>query len=433
METSDLWKLILLSVCLVLSAFFSASETSFIALSRVRLMHLVNIRRPGAVRVSQLVERPEKLLATVLLSNNLVNTAAAALATAVAISLIDSVNLAVLVATIGITLLLLVFGETLPKTLAWSRAETVAFTVSRPLILVGWILSPAVHLLQGISLLLNRAFGITSIHSQLTEEEIRTMISVGAQAGAVEPTEAEMLEKVFHFGDRQVQEIMTPRTEVVWVEKDTVLGEFLKTYSGQTHTRFPVFEGDMENIVGILSVKDLLQTMAQSGLQPKSSVTNVLRPAYFVPETKLIGQLFSELRQEGQQMVIVIDQFGGVSGLVTLKSLLEVIVGPVGEEGEPAREEFAAIGENIYEVDAGIGIQEGNDELGLDLPEGNYQTLAGFILERLGHIPQEGEHFYYKDVRLEVTEMRRVKIERVQVQWVDQPVEQREGRASERP
>ena len=433
METSDLWKLILLSVCLVLSAFFSASETSFIALSRVRLMHLVNIRRPGAVRVSQLVERPEKLLATVLLSNNLVNTAAAALATAVAISLIDNVNLAVLVATIGITLLLLVFGETLPKTLAWSRAETVAFTVSRPLILVGWILSPAVHLLQGISLLLNRAFGITSIHSQLTEEEIRTMISVGAQAGAVEPTEAEMLEKVFHFGDRQVQEIMTPRTEVVWVEKDTVLGEFLKTYSEQTHTRFPVFEGDMENIVGILSVKDLLQTMAQSGLQPKSSVTDVLRPAYFVPETKLIGQLFSELRQEGQQMVIVIDQFGGVSGLVTLKSLLEVIVGPVGEEGEPAREEFAAIGENIYEVDAGIGIQEANDELGLDLPEGNYQTLAGFILERLGHIPQEGEHFYYKDVRLEVTEMRRVKIERVQVQWVDQPVEQREGRASERP
>ena len=264
-------------------------------------------------------------------------------------------------------------------------------------------------------MLLNRAFGITSIHSQLTEEEIRTMISVGAQAGAVEPTEAEMLEKVFHFGDRQVQEIMTPRTEVVWVEKDTVLGEFLKTYSGQTHTRFPVFEGDMENIVGILSVKDLLQTMAQSGLQPKSSVTDVLRPAYFVPETKLIGQLFSELRQEGQQMVIVIDQFGGVSGLVTLKSLLEVIVGPVGEEGEPAREEFAAIGENIYEVDAGIGIQEANDELGLDLPEGNYQTLAGFILERLGHIPQEGEHFYYKDVRLEVTEMRRVKIERVQV------------------
>ena len=253
------------------------------------------------------------------------------------------------------------------------------------------------------------------------------MISVGAQAGAVEPTEAEMLEKVFHFGDRQVQEIMTPRTEIVWVEKGATLEEFLKIYSRQTHTRFPVFEGDPENIIGILSVKDLLQAIAQKGLRPGNSLADVQRSAYFVPETKLVAELFSELREAGQQMAIVVDQFGGVAGLVTLKRLLEVIVGPVGEEGEPAVEEFAAIGENIYEVDAGIGIQEANDELRLDLPEGNYQTLAGFILERLGHIPREGEHLHYKDLRLEVTEMRRLKIEQVKVQWVAEPVEQRKS------
>ncbi len=427
MEPSDLWKLALLAVCLVLSAFFSASETAFIAFPRVRLLYLLNLGRPGAGRVSRLLERPEKLLATVLLSNNLVNTAAAALATAIAISIIDNANLAVLVSTVVVTFLLLVFGETLPKTVAWSLAEKVAFAVSGPLIVVGWILSPAIRLLQGVSFLVNRALGISTTHSQVSEEEIRTMISVGAQAGAVEPTEAEMLEKVFHFGDRQVQEIMTPRTEIVWVEKGATLEEFLKIYSRQTHTRFPVFEGDPENIIGILSVKDLLQAIAQKGLRPGNSVADVQRPAYFVPETKLVAELFSELREAGQQMAIVVDQFGGVAGLVTLKRLLEVIVGPVGEEGEPAVEEFAAIGENIYEVDAGIGIQEANDELRLDLPEGNYQTLAGFILERLGHIPREGEHLHYKDLRLEVTEMRRLKIEQVRVQWVAEPVEQRKS------
>ena len=422
METSDLWKLILLFVCLVLSAFFSASETSFIALQRVRIMHLVNIRRPGAERVSKMVERPEKLLGTVLLSNNLVNTAAAALATAIAINLIDNGNVAILVSTVSTTLFLLVFGETLPKTLAWSRAESVAFAVSRPLVLVGWVLSPGVWLLQKVTFLARKVLGITAFHSQVTEEEIRAIISVGAEAGAVETTEAEMLEKVFHFGDRQVQEIMTPRMEIVWVKEGTTLEEFLKIYDQETHTRFPVFRGDMENIVGTLSVKDLLQSMAQDGLQPHGVATNLLRPAYFVPETKLIGQLFSELRQVGQQMAIVVDQFGGVAGLVTLKRLVEVIVGPVGEEGEPAQEEFSAISENVYQVDAGMGIQEANDDLGLDLPEGSYQTVAGFILERLGYIPQEGEHLYYRDLDIEIIEMRRLKIEQVQIRRAGQVV-----------
>ena len=420
MEMTDIWKLVLLFACLLLSAFFSGSETAFVALSRVRLMHLVNTGRPGARRVSRLIERPERLLATVLLSNNLVNTAAAALATALAISVIDNTNVALLVATVSTTIGLLVFGETLPKTIAWSRAEAVAFAVSRPLGVVGWISSPVTRVLQLFTLFVGRKLGVDAVQSLVTEEDIRTMISVGAQAGAVEPSEAELLEKVFHFGDRQVQEIMTPRPEILWVEKGTTVEGFLDIYNQQTHTRFPVYEEDMENVIGILSVKDMLQAMAQKKMVSESSATEVLRPAYFVPETKLVGQLFAELREGGQQMAIVIDQFGSVAGLVTLKSLLEVIVGPVGEEGEPAREEFYAVGENVYEVDAGMGIQEANDELGLDLPEGDYQTLAGFILDRLGHIPDEGEHVYHKTLSFEVTDMNRVKIERVRIRWVAQ-------------
>ncbi len=415
MDLSDLWKPALIVLFLVLSAFFSASETAFISLSQVRLAHWVNIGRPGATKVARMLQRPEKLLATVLLSNNLVNTALASVATALAISVFDNADMAVLLATVGVTLLLLVFGETLPKNLAWNRPEWVAFRATQPLSFIGFVLSPAVRLLQGLSMLVGYILGIKPNRSQVTEEEIRTMISMGASAGAVEASEAEMLEKVFHFGDRQVQEIMTPRTEIVWVEEDTILEQFLETYNQESHTRFPVFQGNIENIVGVLSVKDLVQSMARKEVQPGTSVTTVVRPAYFVPETKLVGALFSELTQQGQQMAIVIDQFGGVSGLVTLKRLMEVVVGPVGEEGEPAQGEIEVVGENIFEVGAGIGIQEANDELGLNLPEGNYQTLAGFILSRLGHIPEERECLHYRDLRMEVLEMRRLKIERVQI------------------
>ena len=420
MDTDDLWKLILFIVCLIFSAFFSSSETAFIALSRARLMHLLSIGKPGAQRVSQLVQRREKLLATVLLGNNLVNTGSAALATAVAISLMDSSGYAVLVATVATTAILLVLGETLPKTVAWSRPEGVAFAVSRPLTVVGWVLLPPIQVLRGVSYLFSKPLGINLSQVQVTEDEIRTMISMGAEAGAVESTEAEMLEKVFHFGDRQVQEVMTPRTEIVWVEKDATLQQFLNIYSQETHTRFPVYEGDMENVVGILLVKDVLQSVAQDRLGADDTIADVLRPAYFVPETKLVGALFSELRQQGQQMAVIVDQHGGVSGLVTIKRLLEVIVGPVGEEGEPAREAFVAIGENVYDVDASMGIQEANDELGLDLPEGNYQTLAGFVLEQLGRIPQRGDHLYFRDLYLEVTEMKTRKIERMQIRRLEQ-------------
>ena len=226
METADLWRLSLLFVCLLLSGFFSASETAFIALSRARLTHLVSIGEPGANRVASLIQRPEKFLATVLLSNNLVNTAVAALGTALVVSQIGNNFTAILVSTLAVTLVLLIFGETLPKTVAWHRSEAVAFAVSRPLSLVGLALIPAVGVLQFVSSIANRVLGISGTPAQVGHEEIRTLIAVGAQAGTMEVMEAELLEKVFRFGDRQMREIMTPRPEFVMVERKTTMEEF---------------------------------------------------------------------------------------------------------------------------------------------------------------------------------------------------------------
>ncbi len=415
MEIADLWALGLFVVCLILSAFFSSSETAFIALSRPRLLHLVSIGHPRAQLVSSLVQRPERLLSTVLLGNNLVNTGAAAVGTALAIKFMSNDSLAVVISTLGVTGLILIFSEALPKTVAWNRSENLAFFAARPLKLVEWLLSPAVRLLQGITLAFNRLLGVTSQRSYVSEEEIRTMIAAGAQTGEMEASEAALLEKVFRFGDQQIREIMTPRTAIVWVEMGMTLNEFLKLYAQHSHTRFPVFEGSMENVVGVLSNKDVVVAMGKDEITEGDSVTNLLRPAYFVPETKTISSTFTDMQQGSYGLVLTVDEFGGIAGLATLKQLLEVLVGEVREEDSASDDSYKEVDENTFHLDAGVSISEVNEKLGLNIPEGDYQTVAGFILERLGRIPVEGDGLEYRDLVLTVKMMQGVKIQEVEL------------------
>ena len=421
MDAGDSWRLALLVVCLGLSGFFSASETAFIALPRARLMHLVRSGRPGADRVSHIIQRPERFLATVLLGNNLVNTAAAALATVLALNLITNQGLSVLAATAGVTTFLLLFGETVPKNIAWRRSEKVAFAVSRPIRLVELTLSPVVTLLQLFSTMTNRALGISASTPQIGEEEIRTMIAAGAQTGAVDAGEAALLEKVFRFGDRQIREIMTPRPEIIWIENGDNLERFLEVYSEHTHTRFPVYEESMENVLGVLSVKDILSGM--EGLKGEASgpVTKDLRPAFFVPETKSVSETFNVMREGGHSVVLTVDEFGGIAGLATLKQMMAVIVGQMGDEGSAPEETVTALGRDAFLMDAGLAISDINEELGLGIPEGDYQTLAGFILDRIGRIPDVGDALEFGDLRFTIRTMERVRIEEVELRRLNSP------------
>ena len=421
MDAGDSWRLALLVVCLGLSGFFSASETAFIALPRARLMHLVRSGRPGADRVSHIIQRPERFLATVLLGNNLVNTAAAALATVLALNLITNQGLSVLAATAGVTTFLLLFGETVPKNIAWRRSEKVAFAVSRPIRLVELTLSPVVTLLQLFSTMTNRALGISASTPQIGEEEIRTMIAAGAQTGAVDAGEAALLEKVFRFGDRQIREIMTPRPEIIWIENGDNLERFLEVYSEHTHTRFPVYEESMENVLGVLSVKDILSGM--EGLKGEASgpVTKDLRPAFFVPEMKSVSETFNVMREGGHSVVLTVDEFGGIAGLATLKQMMAVIVGQMGDEGSAPEETVTALGRDAFLMDAGLAISDINEELGLGIPEGDYQTLAGFILDRIGRIPDVGDALEFGDLRFTIRTMERVRIEEVELRRLNSP------------
>ena len=413
MDTSDVIRLVLLGLTVLLSAFFAGSEAAFLSVQRSRLAALILDKVKGAERVEKLASNPEKLLPTVLTGNNLVNVAAAALGTTLAGSYL-SPNWAVGVSVGAVTVLLLLFGEILPKVIATKNAEGLALILVRPLQAAQILFFPIVWVLEIYSRMVGRIFGLSGSRL-VSEREIRALIDVAEIEGGVEKGEAALLEKVFHFGDLRVGDVMTPRTEIIFVELSATLQDFLPIYARTTYTRFPVFDGDRENIVGILSVKDLLEAVAQGTIQLHDSVATALRPAHFVPETKPVDELFDELREVGQHMAITVNEHGGVAGVVTLMQLLEVIVGPVGEEGEPIEEEFVAVGQSQFDVLAAMSILEANENLDIDLPEGDYQTLAGFVLEQLGHIPQEGESFRYGEIQLEVKEMQAVKIHRVEV------------------
>jgi len=408
---------LLLLVGLLLSAFFSGSEAAFLALQRVRLRHLVEKGVPGADHISRWVERPERFLATVLLGNNLANTLVASLATAMALSLLRGrERLAVTLATVGATALLLIFGEVVPKTLATRQAERVALVAQGPLRLFSLLFYPFTRTLQAIGAGVARLTGTQDNPFIVTEEELRTLIAMGEASGAVERHEAEILEKALEFGDRRVVEVMTPRTEVVWVEKGTPLRSFLHIYREHPHGRYPVYAETVDNVVGILSIRDVLSALAEGSLGLDDDVTTLARPPFFIPDSKKVGELWVELRQSGHPMAIVVDEFGGIAGIVTRHDLVEEIVGAMAEEWQTLEEEYEALGRDVYEVDGGMRVEELNEKLGLSIPEGeDYETVAGYVLHTLRRIPRQGDEFVAGGLHFTVVEMQGVKIERVRI------------------
>jgi len=412
MDTPEYLWLGIMLVMLLLSAFFSGAEAAFLSLQQTRIAVLLRNKVKGAERVAKISGRPEKLLPTVLTGNNIANTAVAALGTSLIATRLDA-GQTVIVSTAVITITLLIFAETIPKTVAARHAERFALLAVRPLQWAGFVLFPAVWILERLARGIARIFGVSGLNIY-AGEEIRALIFAGQETGEVEPSQAEMLEQVLRFfGDRQLRSVMTPRPEIIALDESVTLSEFLAIYSKHRHTRFPVYEDNLDNVIGTLSVKDVVQAISADNLSLQDKVVSLVREPYFVPETKLAGSIFPELRASTYQMIILVDEFGGVAGLVTLKQLMEEIVGKVGEEGVVPEEEFQAIDANTYQIEGGMDIDEANDRIGLGIPVGEYETVAGFILSQLGHIPVTSERLMHNDFVLQVTEMSGVRIEQV--------------------
>ncbi len=403
MDSMNVLYLVIASICVMASAFFSSSETAFISLQRIRVKQMESQGGAKAGRIAKMLERPERFIST--------------LGTTVVLSLWrGSEQMAVLLSTVTVTIVLLVVGEVMPKIAAAQHSERIALLFVTPVSFLSWVLTPATAILGWIGTSFSKLIGGTPTRRTLvTEEEIRTMITVGRDEGVVAEAEAKMLDKVFEFGDHPVREAMIPRPDVVWVEKGATLADFMTVYSDHPHTRFPIYEESPDNVVGVLSIKDVLMAQAKGEVDEKTTIDRLTRPIVFAPETKHIGRLFTEMQDSGNQMALVVDEYGGIAGIVTLRELLAQLVGRFGDEFPRESQEFQAIDEHTYDIDGSMRVEEVNEELGISLPSGDYETIAGLVLNRLGHIPKEGEQFRYHDIKLTVREMRGLKIEKLRI------------------
>lgn len=406
--------LILFLISLVLASFFSSAETAFIGTQKLRLQHLAETGHPKARIIARIIESPEKFLALVLLGINFFETAMATIGTIIAISLWGQ-NLGAALATVFLTIITLIFAEFVPKSLAARHGEKLALFYARPIDLIMKILYPLIYVLNHIGLRFTKLFGEIETRPTITEGEFHTLITVGHREGTVEPEEAEILHNIFDFRNRPVREVMVPRPEVVFIEKGSTLADFMNIYKEHPLSRFPVFEGNRDKIVGILSVKDVLIAQAQGTINHESAIDELVRITYFVPETKLISDLFIDMRNKNYHFCVVVDEYGGTAGIVTINQLIEEIIGPIGEELTGTEKEYEILDQYTFQIDGSMRVDEVNERMELGIPEGDYETVAGFILHLLGRIPKQGEQLKYKDLKIVITKVAGVKIDEILV------------------
>ena len=400
-----LLQLMLIAFLIVINAFFAASEIAIISVNDAKIKKMAEEGDEKAQRLAVLLSRPSNFLASIQVGVTLSGLLASAIASesfadrlvrlfhGMPVSQSVVKVLAVAVITLLLSYFSLVFGELVPKRIGMHNAEGVAFGVVGVLNFMLVAFKPFVDFLAFSTNLVVRPLGIRQNEEEtnVTEEEIRMMVDVGEENGTIEESEKEMINNVFEFNDRLAGEIMTHRTEVSAVEVTSTLKEIMEIGLSEGYSRIPVYDGDLDNIVGILYIKDLLQYVGQP-VSADFDAKDVMRPPLFVPETKRCRELFKVLKAQKQHMAVVIDEYGGTAGIVTMEDLLESIVGDIQDEYDHEEEEFSIIDDSTYTIDGTAELEEVSELLGVDLPEGEYDTLGGLIIDRLGRIPLEGEH-----------------------------------------
>lgn len=405
------FNLVLLFFLIVLSAFFSGVETALISIDRVKLMRLVRKKNKNALVVQKLKEKPHKLLTTILIGNNLVNIGASALATVVMLDIFPE-NYAIGLATGLMTLLILVFGEITPKSLALKYSEQISLIVARPIHWLSIILSPLVWILERITGIIINAFGGGGKESLLTEDEVVSVVTVGAEEGAIREQEKEMIHRIFRLNDIIAEEIMTPRTEIKAIEANTKLGKLKDFLIKDPHSRFPVYKDVLDSIVGFVHVKDILINLAKGKKSIK--VEKIANPVLFVPPTKKIDKLLDEFQAKKTHIAMIVDEYGGILGLVTIEDVLEEIVGEIVDESE-VEARIEEVKPNELVIDGSATIESLNKTLGSEFKSKEYETVSGLILRELDRLPQPKERVRIGRYVFVVTKMKGPRIEEIRV------------------
>ncbi|MDR7483253.1 MAG: hemolysin family protein [Armatimonadota bacterium] len=394
-------ELVILGLLVALAAFFSGAETALLTANRLRLRRLQEEGSGRARTALRLLEHPARLLSTLLIGNSIATIAAAVVATAILIRLLGAER-GPLYAFMATTLVVLIVAEIAPKTVAAHHADRLAMWVAPPLRALVWLLAPVVRVISLFASFLVRPFGgrVQPDAPMVTQEEIQLLVRMGEEQGVLEQDEREMIHSIFQFGDTVVREVMTPRIDMVCVEADAPVEALLDVVREHGYSRVPVYSDTVDQIVGVVHVKDLLTASRQGTL--RGAAHEFARPAYFVPDSKRLDDLFREMRRKKVHMAIVVDEYGGTAGLVTIEDLLEEIVGPIQDEYDAEEPPIRMVDERVALVDGRVHLEEVNAALGLDLPAGEVDSLGGFVYSLLGHVPAQGERVTYDGVELAV-------------------------------
>jgi putative hemolysin len=378
--------LAILAGLIFLSAFFSGSETALLSLDTMRIKYLVHKKRRGAQRLEAIRQQPDQLLSAILVGNNLVNIAASVFATTFFVQLYG--DRGELLTILILTPVILILAEICPKTFAASNPERVSFWVVRPIQTVMLLLTPVIWTVTGLARMMIRFSGKEAERGLISEDEIRAMISFGEATGVVGREKRRMLHGVFDLSQIRARDIMIPRTEVVGIEVSTSFAEVLQIAQQARHSRFPVYEGSLDDVVGVIHSKDILNFVNRPG---EFSLRALARPPYFVPESKRLNTLLQSFRQKRIHLAMVIDEYGGVEGIVTLEDIVEEIVGDIRDEYDVEEVLIREISFDRFLVDGSVSLRIINQKFGLQLSEEHATTLAGFLLHCLGAIPRQGD------------------------------------------
>ncbi|MFA9557088.1 hemolysin family protein [Evansella sp. AB-rgal1] len=397
-------------ILLFLSAFFSSAETAYSSVNKLRLKSYAEEDRKGGKKAYFITENFDHALSTILIGNNLVNIAAATISAQIATVLFENGGL--VISTVVMTILVLVFGEVLPKSIAKENAEQFSLRISSILLLLMRILKPLTWLLVRLKEAVSRFVTKAEASPSVTEEELKEMFSISQEEGVIEDHEKVLLHNTLEFNDIKVVEILTPRTEVIAINVDSSIEEITTTLLSERYSRLPVFEGTVDNIIGVLSERDFLSQLVKG---KDIKVRELIRKPIFVIETLGISTLLPMLQKNRVHMAIVIDEFGGTSGIVTLEDILEELVGEIWDEHDEKIKEVTKIGANEFEFFGDFPLDNFARVVNVELPDSTNHTLGGWIVEAFQHVPVVDEEITYEHVRIIVTEAQERRIMKVKV------------------
>ena len=405
METASL-QIIILVILIGFSAFFSMSETALTSISKIRLRTMIDENVKNATLIQSVLEDPGKLLSAILIGNNLVNIGASSLATVIIVDAVGSKGVGI--ATGVLTVIILIFGEITPKTFATKNAEKVSLTVVKFIKLCMLVFTPFIIILNFITGFILKLLGVKKDAKTptITESELLTMVNVSHEEGVLEIDEREMINNVVYFANSDAEDVMVPRTDIIAINVEATHEELTALFKEETCSRMPVYEETIDNIIGIISLKDLLFVDRSK----EFSIRDYMREPFFTYESKCLRELFAEMRINRIPMAVILDEYGGTSGIVTLEDMLEEIVGDLADEYDEHVEEIKLIKDNEYIVEGATKIEDVNEMLGTKFESEDFESIGGVIIETLGKFPDKGDTIKIGSVKFIVEEIEKNRV-----------------------